>query len=88
MPTLTKSKLGPRDHGRKMSLKKFEFAEVEEGYHVELARGYIVVSEVPQYDHAMQVLKLAKRYGSTGPLIQDQSMPFSVVPIASCSCRN
>jgi Uma2 family endonuclease len=50
----TKSKpvLGPRQHGRKMSLKAFEFAEVEEGYQYELARGYVVVSEVPNYLHA------------------------------------
>jgi Uma2 family endonuclease len=48
----TKSTLGPRDHGRKMSLKAFEFAPVEEGYQYELARGYVVVSEVPNYLHA------------------------------------
>ena len=48
-----KPKIGPHQHGRKMSLKAFEFAEVEEGYLVELARGYIVVSEVPNYPHAM-----------------------------------
>jgi Uma2 family endonuclease len=46
------AKIGPRDHGRKMTLKAFEFAPVEEGYHVELARGYVVVSEVPNYPHA------------------------------------
>jgi len=41
--------LGPRQHGRKMSLRAFEFATVEEGYQYELARGYVVVSEVPNY---------------------------------------
>jgi Uma2 family endonuclease len=51
--TKDKSKIGPHHHGRKMSLKAFEFAPVEEGYHVELARGYIVVSEVPNYAHAV-----------------------------------
>jgi Uma2 family endonuclease len=35
-----------------MSLRAFEFAEVEEGYVYELARGYVVVSEVPNYPHA------------------------------------
>ena len=49
---LTKTKIGPRQHGRKMSLKAFEFAPVEEGYLVELARGYIIVSEVPNLPHA------------------------------------
>jgi Uma2 family endonuclease len=48
-----KPKIGPRQHGRRMSLKAFEFAEVEEGYLYELARGYIVVSEVPSYAHAV-----------------------------------
>src|SRR5438105_1567880 len=38
-----------------MSLKKFEFAQVEQGYQYELARGYIVVSEVANYRHAMQI---------------------------------
>lgn len=50
-----KTKLGPRHHGRRMSLKKFEFAQVEEGYRYELARGYVIVSEVPNYFHGMQV---------------------------------
>lgn len=38
-----------------MSLKAFEFAQVEEGLLYELARGYIVVSEVPNISHAMQI---------------------------------
>jgi Uma2 family endonuclease len=47
-----KPKIGPLQHGRKMSLKAFEFAGVEDGYTYELARGYVVVSEVPNYPHA------------------------------------
>jgi hypothetical protein len=47
-----KPKIGPQQHGRRMTLKAFEFAEVEEGYVYELARGYVVVSEVPNYPHA------------------------------------
>jgi Uma2 family endonuclease len=50
--------LGPRQHGRKMSLKAFEFATVEEGYQYELARGYVVVSEVANYYHQMQIVAL------------------------------
>ena len=45
--TKSKAKIGPQDHGRTMSLKAFEFVQVKEGYLYELARGYIVVSEVP-----------------------------------------
>jgi Uma2 family endonuclease len=51
----TKPKIGPRDHGRRMSLKAFEFAPVEEGYLYELARGYIVVSEVANFPHMRRV---------------------------------
>lgn len=57
-----KAKIGPYDHGRRMSLKTFEFAPVEEGFLCELARGYIVVSEVANYPHAMQIVAI------TGPL--------------------
>jgi len=37
-----------------MSLKAFEFAETEDGWLYELARGYIVVSEVPNFRHMRQ----------------------------------
>ncbi len=60
MLTITKrqAKIGPEDHGRKMSLKAFEFAQTEEGYHCELSRGYIIVSEVANYQK--------KRTGTNG----------------------
>lgn len=48
-----KIKVGPLDHGRKMSLKAFEFAETEEGYHYELSRGVIAVSNIANYYHAL-----------------------------------
>jgi Uma2 family endonuclease len=53
--TKTKTKIGPRHHGHKMSLKAFEFAATQDGYLVELARGYIVVGEVANYFHGMQI---------------------------------
>jgi hypothetical protein len=59
----TKTKLGPEDHGRTMSLKAFEFAEVEEGYIAELARGYLVVSEVANYFHFMQIMAIKRVLG-------------------------
>jgi Uma2 family endonuclease len=59
-----KTKIGTRHHGRKMSLRAFEFAEVEEGYLVELARGYIVVSEVANYYHAMQIAFIRNLLGA------------------------
>ncbi|MCI0684717.1 MAG: Uma2 family endonuclease [Gemmataceae bacterium] len=38
-----------------MSLKAFEFADTVAGYHYELSRGYITVSEVANYLHALVV---------------------------------
>ena len=51
--TKRKTKIGPTDHGRKMSLKDFEFVETQEGYHYELSRGYITVSQVAKLYHAL-----------------------------------
>jgi Uma2 family endonuclease len=59
----TKTKIGPRHHGRKMSLKAFEFAQVEDGYLFELARGYIVVSEVANFPHTRQTALIRSRLG-------------------------
>ena len=53
--TRRKVKIGPQHHGRKMSLKAFEFAKTEEGYHYELSRGYITVGEVANFYHAFIV---------------------------------
>jgi Uma2 family endonuclease len=58
--TKTKLKIGPRHHGRKMSLKAFEFAETENGSVYELARGYIVVSDVPNFRHMKQAAYIRK----------------------------
>jgi Uma2 family endonuclease len=48
-------KIGPADHGRPMSLKEFEHAEVQEGYLYELSRGIISVSDVPNRRPMMQL---------------------------------
>jgi hypothetical protein len=56
----SKTKIGPYNHGRKMSLKAFEFAKVEEGWLAELARGYLVVSEVANYAHGMQIVAIRR----------------------------
>ena len=55
MVVKTKVKVGPQHQGHKMSLRSFEFAEVEEGYRYELARGFVVVSEVANFFHGSQV---------------------------------
>ncbi|HYV34794.1 MAG TPA: Uma2 family endonuclease [Gemmataceae bacterium] len=68
--TKSKTKLGPRHHGRKMSLKEFEFAKVQEGWLCELARGYVVGSEVANYFHGMQIIAINRplwTYDATHP---------------------
>src|SRR5438105_23225 len=57
----TKTELGPQHHGRKMTLKRFEFAKTEDGWMYELARGYVVVTEVPNFPHARQAAFVRKR---------------------------
>ena len=57
---LTKTRIGPRHHGRKMSLKAFEFAPIEVGWIYELARGYVIVSEVPGLAHLCYVAVLRR----------------------------
>lgn len=50
-----KTKIGPDDQGRKMSLRDFEFVETEDGYHYELSRGIITVSNIANFYHALIV---------------------------------
>ncbi|MBI2805318.1 MAG: Uma2 family endonuclease [Planctomycetes bacterium] len=59
--TKAKATIGPRHHGHKMTLKAFEFAKVEDGWLAELARGYIVVSEIANFPHMRQV-NLVRRH--------------------------
>jgi Uma2 family endonuclease len=47
--------IGPKDHGRRMSLEEYEPIQVQEGYLYELGRGVIVVSDVPGFKHLRQV---------------------------------
>jgi Uma2 family endonuclease len=54
MATIT-TRIGPADHGRRMTLDEFREAEEEPGYLYELARGVLEVSEVPADDHGQIV---------------------------------
>jgi Uma2 family endonuclease len=47
----TALRIGPADHGRKMTLEEFREAEEEPGYRYELARGVLEVTEVPNDPH-------------------------------------
>lgn len=48
-------RIGPADHGRRMSLADFDHVKVQEGYLYELGRGVIVVIDVPKKRHLYQV---------------------------------
>jgi len=61
MVTKTLIKIGPDDHGRRMSLADFDHAEVQEGYNYELGRGFIIVSDVPKRRHLVQVTSIRKQ---------------------------
>ena len=51
-------RLGPADHGRRMSLEEFLDAEETPGYRYELARGVVEVVEVPNDDHGYVVCNI------------------------------
>src|SRR5215831_987701 len=57
----TAIKVGPQDHGRRMSLADFDHAEVQEGYLYELGRGVIVVSDVPGPRHLAQIIAIRRQ---------------------------
>ena len=57
-------KIGPADHGRRMSLADFEHAEVQEGRLYELGRGVIIVSDVPGPRHLMQLNAIRRQLHS------------------------
>ena len=47
----TRIRIGPADHGRRMTLEEFREADEEPGYRYELARGVLEVTEVPNDPH-------------------------------------
>ncbi len=57
----TLTRIGPTDHGRRMSLEEFEHAKVQEGYLYELSRGIITVSDVPNRLHAILAYAICRQ---------------------------
>lgn len=51
--------LGPADHGRRMSFPEFVRCDFQEGWSFELARGLVVVTDIPSFDHCRTVGRLA-----------------------------
>src|SRR5437762_950218 len=66
----TRLKLGPLDHGRRVSYEKFLASECEEGYGYELIDGKVYVSPRPDLPHARLdkwVYDCIDRYASLRP---------------------
>jgi Uma2 family endonuclease len=80
--TKRKTKIGPDDHGRKMSLKDFEFVETQEGYHYELSRGYITVSQIAKLYHALIVAALHDHLGAYK--LAHPGVIFAILSAAEC----
>jgi hypothetical protein len=51
MAAVTTVRIGPADHGRRMTLEEIREAEEEEGDRYELARGVVEVTDVPDDPH-------------------------------------
>src|SRR5947209_5328306 len=64
--------VGPADNGRRMSLDEFDHVVVRPGYRYELARGVIVVSDIPSLPHLAQVFALRQALGEYGANNPDQ----------------
>jgi len=78
--TRTAVKIGPTDHGRRMSLADFECAEGQEGRLYELARGAIIVVDVPNPPHLAQVTAIRRQLGA-----YDLAHPGRIYTIATGS---
>jgi Uma2 family endonuclease len=61
MSTITR-RIGPADHGQRMTLDEFVEADFEDGWLYELARGVIDVTEVPGLDHGRIVSRVARLF--------------------------
>lgn len=57
-------RIGPQDHGRRMSLDEFDPAEVQEGYIYELGRGVITVTDVPRPRHLRIVNAIRRQFAA------------------------
>jgi Uma2 family endonuclease len=61
--TKTLVKVGPADHGKRMSLEEFDKAEPQEGRFYELSRGIVTVSDVPSRRHLALVDEIRQQVG-------------------------
>ncbi len=61
--TTERLRIGPADHGRRMTFQEFLEAEEVEGYRYELAKGVVEVSEIPDDPHGFIVFNLYTSLG-------------------------
>jgi Uma2 family endonuclease len=54
-------RIGPQDDGRRMSFRRFQRAEGQEGYRYELASGVIEVTDVPGRIHARVLFEIERQ---------------------------
>jgi Uma2 family endonuclease len=54
--------VGPENHGLPMAYEDFIRADLEEGWLYELARGIVIVTQVPGIHHGMIVLRFARMF--------------------------
>jgi Uma2 family endonuclease len=54
-------RIGPEDHGRRMSLDDFDHAIARDGHRFELNKGIVEMSEVPGSEHLAQVEELKEQ---------------------------
>src|SRR4051794_37967655 len=70
----TRIRIGPADHGRRMTLDEFREAEEVEGYRYELARGVLEVNEIPKTPHrriVSNLFRLVANYDREHPGVID-----------------
>jgi Uma2 family endonuclease len=53
-----KTRIGPADHGRRMTIEEYREADEEPGYRYELARGIVEVTDFPDEPHCQIVCNL------------------------------
>jgi Uma2 family endonuclease len=66
----TRPKIGPQHHGKAMSFRRFIAHDFEDGHIYELARGIVVMTDIPGLPHGQIVRRIAKlfwRYDEAHP---------------------
>src|ERR671915_582794 len=70
-------RVGPEDHGRRMSLDDFDRAAGREGHLYELNKGVIDVVNVPRPSHGRQVRSLLRQF-----MLYEEGRPGSIEYLA------